>query len=396
MSTVDSEYENIYADEEFTRNMDTGVFYTTNRIVETRRKDSYVHVPRTKPTNPLFDMTSLPTSVRYTHKRGLEGKKTRVYWWYNYDQSRFDCQLPVTPARADPDWDKLWLDLRLNVQEQVADFSSSIAEYKLFASGFQQYAGTLAKIAEAVNDVRKLRKGKIPKRFQKLKGRGRRKLPPEYREALRDYDRRTRLDLGDVSNTHLAVHFGIKPAVSDLVAAKQVFDKLATDPPVVKCSAQVRDVQEYALPYSYDRYLAQIKEDSSLRAVVWVKPHILGFDIGTPEEWAWELIPFSFVIDWGIGIGDWLTAQSAMHNVDVASSVCVTRLDKVSSVCRNVIDDNLEDGKAESTRYSRSIYLNGVPMPTKPEVKITKSLLAVQHGLALLHQLRRNRNIYRR
>lgn len=43
-----------------------------------------------------------------------------------------------------------------------------------------------------------------------------------------------------------------------------------------------------------------------------------------PALVAWELVPYSFVFDWFIQVGDWLTAQTALAGVDLLSAMVST------------------------------------------------------------------------
>jgi hypothetical protein len=100
-----------------------------------------------------------------------------------------------------------------------------------------------------------------------------------------------------------------------------------------------------------------------------------------PEIVAWELVPFSFVVDWFLPIGDWLNARAAVAHVVISTTVQTT------------LDRRIKGTSAYGSRHqiigmSRDLGV-GTPRIPLPKVKPLSQALSFQHalnGLALLAQ----------
>lgn len=309
---------------------------------------------RKRPPEPLYESMT-PLVAQHTLRSSPASKKHTGYG------TSFRYGFPGTPGEApDPDWA---LKLRLRIQDLSANLSSAVAEVERTADGFISFARNLNKIRKLVTK------------------------------------RKPNVNFCEVSSTHLAVHFGIKPVVLDLYAATTALDAVIDDPPVIRVSAQAKATSRYKTStlLSNPEWIEEGVWEVSKRAVVYVRPKLglLGkLDLGNPAEWAWERVPFSFVVDWAIPIGDYLTACFALQNVDVVSKVSVTT--KTSYNGTMSANNSYSAHKAHETgavtyqQHSRAIY-DSIPLPRLPSLDITDSLLAIQHATALLHQLRRCR-----
>jgi len=104
--------------------------------------------------------------------------------------------------------------------------------------------------------------------------------------------------------------------------------------------------------------------------------------ITNPAQLAWELIPYSFVIDWLIPVGDWLASLDALVGTSNFSYYDIKRISGKES-------GSTYGGSWESfyDSYARNGPLTTLSMPRlayKPSTSLTKIL----NGLALLRQLR--------
>jgi hypothetical protein len=97
---------------------------------------------------------------------------------------------------------------------------------------------------------------------------------------------------------------------------------------------------------------------------------------------AWELIPYSFVVDWLFPVGDYLSSLDALVGVSDLSYYTVDHIDKV-------MVGSAHGGvwRGELRYYYRTPPATNLPLPRfgyKPSVSSTK----VANGIALLKQLR--------
>lgn len=119
------------------------------------------------------------------------------------------------------------------------------------------------------------------------------------------------------SSLYLEAHFGWRPLISDIHAACEVFNKPIA-PTWVKASAS----GSWKDPLSFettsqasDRTFSEGRTGSYTQTVgmrgqvVIVNPNIAmmqQWGILNPASVAWELVPFSFVLDWFVNVGDYL------------------------------------------------------------------------------------------
>lgn len=116
------------------------------------------------------------------------------------------------------------------------------------------------------------------------------------------------------------------------------------------------------------------------------------FDISNPLSLTWELLPYSFVVDWFIPVGDFLRIQNALAGVTLVNSYQVTKtLIKYGSTVKIVPNGPSSDWiveYSEAEAYSEYVWKQRVPyvqMPsltTMVNLDITKAI----SGLALLIQ----------
>lgn len=305
---------------------------------------------RIKPPEPLWQyMTSQAPQYRY-----VKTPAQRVYSGYygtNYTYM-FGSEAGTAP---EPDWA---LELRLKIQETSVNLASSVAEWRKTLDGFIFFAKEMRRIKRAI-----------------ISHRGRRKP----------------LNFCDVSATHLAVHFGIKPVVSDLYDVVQSFN--GAQEPVIRVHARAK-ASEWAK--TTGEYISEGQWTSSDYVTCYIQPKTperhKSIDLGNPIEWTWELIPFSFVIDWALPVGDTLTALFALNSVNIlATSVVHKRKFKGEYRYNDSWSPSYKPGTSGSVFYeshSRSVP-GTIPLPRPPKFSMTKSLLALQHAVALLHQLRK-------
>ena len=118
----------------------------------------------------------------------------------------------------------------------------------------------------------------------------------------------------DISSQWLAISYGWVPLLNDVYEAAKAFEVLTAAPRVTRLTVakRVSAKQECsASPSSYKapgnrvitmRYTVEITENTTSA------PRSLG--LHDPLKIAWELVPFSFVADWFIPVGDYLNAVS--------------------------------------------------------------------------------------
>lgn len=107
-----------------------------------------------------------------------------------------------------------------------------------------------------------------------------------------------------------------------------------------------------------------------------------------PASLAWELIPFSFIVDWAVPIGDWLSSLDAAFGYTFwGGTMSVTR--ESNSRIMGAVDPltplsySKLNGIRTFKKLSRTVYLSS-PIPTLPRAKNPWSYVHAANAAALL------------
>lgn len=117
--------------------------------------------------------------------------------------------------------------------------------------------------------------------------------------------------------------------------------------------------------------------------------------ITNPALIAWELLPWSFVADWFVPVGDYLSlldatlgwdfqggSFSAKTTVDTTVHDFVVRPDPGKDPYNRKVSV-IGSGRSRKMRFSRSVY-SASPFPNRPHLKTNSSGVHVANGIALL------------
>lgn len=265
--------------------------------------------------------------------------------------------LPSGPLPPEPSFFGIHLDLKGKVKGEVINLAQNVAEYRQTCSLFSGLANDI------YQTFRSLRRGRIP--------RG----PASWSKSA--------------ANRWLEYQYGLKPVLSDLF---KVVEDLATvnPPPVYRRFRATRNINGRTFspnpaPYVLTRassYTWSLR--SRVTAIISTGSIRRASEYGVinPAVLAWELIPYSFVIDWMIPVGDYLSSLDALVGVDAVFCENGSRLDfKQASV--------VSGGGTGNYDYSSVRRWQGFSS-SLPEFAYSPStsFTAVSNGLALLRQLR--------
>lgn len=230
---------------------------------------------------------------------GTHGKvETRYYYSALAPSGLFDFDYHATLNR------KLWSDaLRRSLQKGRVNLSSSVAEYKESVRLFYR-------TALAFRDIY---------RVLKLKG-----LP---KKSGQNYPKVT---IGAIPASILQYNFGVAPLVSDLYSVVEALRLKLTAPILVRSSVSINR-KRTKLPFKSAGWSYNLTDSFQQRATIYYDMDPSQYlsqytDFGNPIEWAWELIPFSFMVDWLIPVGGWLGNLDALTGMSNIRGVVVTKL----------------------------------------------------------------------
>lgn len=136
----------------------------------------------------------------------------------------------------------------------------------------------------------------------------------------------------------------------------------------------------------------------SLKVTLSKPPNPFQLSLVSPAKVAWELVPYSFVVDWALPIGDYLNAQHTRATLPVAKVVTsdkIRRIREVVGYTGNPINGGYVNVSGdpmgityETFRFERSIstQLPSVPMPGLKPLGDILSWRRAASALSLMYQ----------
>jgi len=204
------------------------------------------------------------------------------------------------------------------------------------------------------------------------------------------YKRKTSLNVCHIAAAELITSYGLEPLIGDLFDSAMRLQNKLDENMVHRVMVTKKSQESFS-----DESPAGLAKTRSLwtrsdRAIAYVKldANNANFTLGNPAEIAWELVPFSFVIDWGIPIGDYLSSLDALSSVTAISGTLTTK-----TTCYGVGVGPINDG-FDVTKQGFSSYksherqvLTSIPMSELPEWSPSMGLRRMTHALSLLTSL---------
>jgi hypothetical protein len=218
----------------------------------------------------------------------------------------------------------------------------------------------------------------------------------------------------DVAASELVYSYGVAPLVSDLFDSIEVL-RLRLERPVFKrFHVRVKGENKESIdrvypddPFSYVNSTGGTsgwtswKVSNDVAAYVWFDlEKASNFTLGNPLEIGWELVPFSFVVDWMIPIGDYLISLDALKAVD---HMTVSNTEKqVQEHClypwgRTAFNDSggeraIRGQNARPARYKKRTHArtisNTIPLPSLPKFELSGSWRRLLNAVSLLVAVR--------
>lgn len=205
----------------------------------------------------------------------------------------------------------------------------------------------------------------------------------------------------------LELQYGWKPLLSDIHGAVEATQDAARSG---KAYITVKAVESLEHKWDYflnptigkDRYIYRGTCSSSVFVRLDYEPDnyllsaFMSLGLTNPLEIAWELVPFSFVVDWALPIGNWLSTLDAALGFKFKGGSRSERIRYVGRMKRVPIDipgntwrypsyDGSECYR-RNTNLVRTVYSSS-PLPSLPRIKSPLNLTRAANGLSLLTQV---------
>lgn len=194
----------------------------------------------------------------------------------------------------------------------------------------------------------------------------------------------------------LEMQYGWKPLLSDVYGACDALSKRSMDHWIVTAKASKILNEDYS--HSWDDFSMGKGGAKVLKSVFGridaipsneVTISLASMGITNPLLVAWELVPFSFVVDWALPVGGWLDSLDASLGYTSCwySESALTRADwiigGVNGSYGGANVDNQYVEKKKFVRIVRTVFPD-IPLPAFPGLKDPISLGHMANGLSLL------------
>lgn len=282
---------------------------------------------------------------------------------------------------------------------KIKDQKANLAQaYMESAQVHRMIGGATVKIAAALVF---LRKGQLGNAAQEFGLNVSRRQATRYRKAMSRAK-----DPNAVENTLaqgvLAIQYGIRPLLSDITGAAELYAQKVTREVVATAKAShvhfFEESRSKSFSSNYNAYgpykgVAQcktsgritVKYQCSFSKGSEVHHTLKQMGMTNPFLLGWELLPWSFVIDWFIPIGEWLSNLDAALGLDYLDGGYSVLID-VSHQRRQVVTGHVETSSKSSVSVKsfQRIPLSGFPSTSFPTFKNPASWEHALNGVALL------------
>jgi len=274
----------------------------------------------------------------------------------------------------------------------------------VFSAELGQTVSMITKAAKAIDTVfRSLRKGDLRSAGKAVNITISSRKQTKYRRQMGLAKTKTDIDQALASGV-LLVQYGIKPLIQDVVGAAEQLAQHHMGSQWSFCRAKVR--KKDSIGFSSDTYGIAVtgawKIDYSCsytcRFSADTDIHLITkLGLTNPAVVLWEKLPWSFVIDWFIPVGDFLSSLDATNGLRFVDGSKSTKLSVTSTISETFrlgseqageqIEGNLQGGT--SSEIFRRVVLSDFPSVSLPSFKNPISMTHAVNAVALLVGLKK-------
>lgn len=338
-----------------------------NHTYYVKERESNPKESRTKPPEPAY---LYPTSQAEQYEKEIYYGLLQYYssgsssscnypYYTPYTtryRNRFGRTTMKTQFPSALDWQT---KMRLDIKDIAVNLGVTLVEYRQTARMFRDFA-------VGVHGAWKAFRGRLPKR---------RRITP-----------------CDIAASELVYSYGIEPLAKDLYDSYWQLQGRLVDPVYRRFVSTARDRGEHLVSEFAGKHTCQWEMSQRAIAYVQMETNYSDFKLGNPLELAWEVIPFSFVVDWAVPVGDYLSALDALKDVkSVIGTVTTRKKTKEITSPREEYElgrEVIEPHYRTLASHKRDV-ITSIPLPSAPVYDPSRSWRAIMHGLSLLTQLNR-------
>lgn len=330
--------------------------------------------------------------VRIYLRRIIKSESNRSYWWV----SRNDFMLPPSPAPYITKCENIAkTKLLLKIKDSKANLIQAYAE----SSQVQRLIGDTTKRLASM--YVNLRRGNLAAAGADVGLRVSKRASTRFKQSHSRAKTRAEIE-SLLANGVLAVQYGIRPLISDIIGTAELLAQKVSEEVVNSArnshSMEFTESRSLRATSSYNAYEAytasawcetRIKVRTSV-GVEYAKGsevnHTLAqLGITNPLLLAWELLPWSFVIDWFLPIGNYISSMDATLGLAFRRGFVSTSYE-VTHIRNQVVTGGVESQTSSS--YSQKSFvrtpLTSFPTSSPPSFKNPLSYEHALNGIALL------------
>lgn len=320
---------------------------------------------RTKPASLLDSLTSLGLQYSDVRKCRIEHRLTPITLSCSglivpgsYEEWSVVMPTQDWPVKPQPSWE---VAMRNKIQSDKLSFAENLGEWREAVDMVYDTSKTLRKAWRTIKVLWRQRKA-------------RRKYQAMFR-VLMDRDWDNRFELQDVIAADLAIKFGVKPTID------QVFDVCEVLSRITACKRRLQvtvsaDTEKTVPGRNGGAYA--IRWERSYRAIAYVTYNweSSDFTAGNIGEALWAGTRLSFMVDWFLNIGSYLSSFNAMNGVTSLHGVLCDRQrvyghdDRLDLIRGDGVTTSIaQPGTWARRSYQRTTF-NSVPMASFPSPRL--------------------------
>lgn len=311
---------------------------------------------RVSPPEPMFlSPTALTeqstTTVRDGHFH-MPSTYSRIYGCTITEHNRIASS--NIPTATLPSFEADWaLELRRRIKDDKVNLGPAIAEADKTAKLFHG-------LGKGIKDAWGLYRGRLPKSQ-------RRKIRP-----------------CDIPASYLATTYGLEPLINDVYDSVVALNNEWFKPKYQRYKSKAERTSKGSWGSSSTKGGSTLQKVSQ-RSVIYLEhlPNASQFTAGNVAEVAWEVVPFSFVVDWGIGVGDWLSSLDALTGYNIVAGTLTTKKETSNTLDHWYGQSLVDPGIYQKTTHERTV-ISSVPIPPRPRIGFGPSYRRLTNAVALL------------
>lgn len=205
--------------------------------------------------------------------------------------------------------------------------------------------------------------------------------------------RRGRIVPSDIATAELTLSFGVNPLIMETREAYEALTNKVEGGLLQRFSVTAsRSMSNHITPNSlFEGYYRQKRVD---KAVFFVRYHeiVPHFTMGAPWELAWEVTPFSWLIDGFVDVGSYLNALNSMSGVAKLWGTLTTKTTQsATGYGKKYTTSVVETPERYKGQYYIRKTISDIPCPRMPRVVVTRNWRSLMHAVSALVVLRGSR-----